>query len=156
MQLDSIDVQILQALSEHSRIQWKDLGERIHMTGQAVGARIKKLEDSGVIKAYSLILDEVKLGFPYTAFVIIYMKTTDHDAFVRFINEHSEITEAHRISGEGCYHLTLKIESQERLNACLDQLLHYGNYNVNLSIKTVKDHGRPMPQLSPQPAQTET
>ncbi|MCV5657252.1 winged helix-turn-helix transcriptional regulator, partial [Escherichia coli] len=72
MELNNIDFQILRLLSENSRIQWKDLGEKIHMTGQAVGNRIKKLEDNGVIKAYSLIIDEMKLGFSYTAFMIIY------------------------------------------------------------------------------------
>ena len=49
MELDHIDYQILQLLSENARIQWKDLGNQIHMTGQAVGNRIKKLEDNGVI-----------------------------------------------------------------------------------------------------------
>jgi len=73
MELDNIDFQILRLLSENSRIQWKDLGEQIHMTGQAVGNRIKKLEESGVIKAYSLIVDDMKVGLSYTAFIIIYM-----------------------------------------------------------------------------------
>ena len=45
MKLDNIDVQILQLLAQNARIQWKDLGEMIHMSGQAVGNRIKKLED---------------------------------------------------------------------------------------------------------------
>ena len=75
MELDHIDYQILQLLSENARIQWKDLGNQIHMTGQAVGNRIKKLEDNGVIHSYSLVVDELKLGFSFTAFVIIYMKT---------------------------------------------------------------------------------
>ncbi len=34
MQLDKIDFQILQLLIENSRIQWKDLGEQIHITGR--------------------------------------------------------------------------------------------------------------------------
>src|SRR5438874_8958569 len=103
MEIDKIDFQILQLLTENSCIQWKDLGAQIHMTGQAVGNRIKKLEESGVIKAFSLIIDEMKLGLPYTAFVIIHMKTANHGSFIRFINERNEVVEAHRISGEGCY-----------------------------------------------------
>ena len=112
MELDNIDFQILRLLSENSRIQWKDLGEQIHMTGQAVGNRIKKLEENGVIKAYSLIVDEMKLGLSYTAFVIIYMETANHDSFIRFINDRNEIVEAHRVSGEGCYHLKIKVNYQ--------------------------------------------
>ncbi|OPD56672.1 Lrp/AsnC family transcriptional regulator [Bacillus anthracis] len=138
MELDNIDFQILRLLSENSRIQWKDLGEQIHMTGQAVGNRIKKLEDNGVIKAYSLIVDEMKLGLSYTAFIIIYMKTSNHDSFIRFMNDRNEVVEVHRVSGEGCYHLKIKVNSQEQLNLFLDQILEYGNYSVHLSIQEIK------------------
>lgn len=138
MELDNIDFQILRLLSENSRIQWKDLGEQIHMTGQAVGNRIKKLEDSGVIKAYSLIVDEMKLGLTFTAFIIIYMKTANHDSFRRFINGKNEVIEAHRVSGEGCYHLKVKVNSQEKLNLFLNEILDYGNYTLYLSIQEVK------------------
>ncbi|TDL72413.1 Lrp/AsnC family transcriptional regulator [Rhodococcus qingshengii] len=138
MELDNIDFQILRLLTENSRIQWKDLGEQIHMTGQAVGNRIKKLEESGVIKAYSLIIDEMKLGISFTAFVIIHMKTANHDSFIRFINKRNEVVEAHRISGEGCYHLKIKVKSQEELNLFLNKILDYGNYSLNLSIQEIK------------------
>ncbi|NYE04382.1 Lrp/AsnC family leucine-responsive transcriptional regulator [Bacillus niacini] len=138
MELDNIDFQIIRILSENSRIQWKDLGEQIHMTGQAVGNRIKKLEDSGVIKAYSLIVDEMKVGLFFTAFVIIYMKTANHDSFIRFLNDRYEVVEAHRVSGEACYHLKIKVDSQETLNLFLNKILDYGNYTLYLSIKEIK------------------
>jgi Lrp/AsnC family transcriptional regulator, leucine-responsive regulatory protein len=138
MELDNIDFQILRLLSENSRVQWKDLGEQIHMTGQAVGNRIKKLEESGVIKAYSLIVDEMKLGLTFTAFVIIYMKTANHESFIRFISDRNEVVEAHRISGEGCYHLKIKVKSQEQLNLFLNKLLNHGNYSLHLSIQEIK------------------
>lgn len=138
MELDNIDFQILQLLTENSRIQWKDLGSQIHMTGQAVGNRIKKLEDGGVIKAYSLVLDEMKLGLHFTAFVTIYMKTANHDSFICFIHERKEVVEAHRISGEGCYQLKIKVKSQDQLNFFLNNLLEYGNYSINLSIQEIK------------------
>ncbi|WP_213533132.1 Lrp/AsnC family transcriptional regulator [Paenibacillus sp. J45TS6] len=140
MELDNIDVQILRLLSENSRIQWKDLGAQIHMTGQAVGNRIKKMEQSGVIEAYSLIVDEMKLGFSYTAFIIIYIKTADHESFISFINEQKEIVEAHRVSGEGCYHVKIKVDSQEKLNILLNKILNYGNYKMYLSIQNIKKH----------------
>jgi len=143
MKLDQTDFQILQYLMGNSRIQWKDLGEQIHMTGQAVGNRIKKLEENGVIKAYSLIIDEMKLGLTFTAFVIVYMKTANHDSFIQFMNHRNEVVEAHRISGQGCYHLKIKVKSQEQLNLFLNKILDYGNYTLYLSIQEVKQ-GNPL------------
>lgn len=138
MELDNIDFQILRLLSENSRIQWKELGTEIHMTGQAVGNRIKKLEESGVITAYTLAINELKLGIIYTAFIIIYMKTASHDSFIRYVNDRNEVVEAHRVSGEGCYHLKIKIDSQQTLNIILNEILEYGNYQLYLSINEVK------------------
>ncbi|USK57489.1 Lrp/AsnC family transcriptional regulator [Cytobacillus solani] len=138
MELDNIDFQNLRLLSENSRIQWKDLGQQIHMTGQAVGNRIKKLEDSGGINAYTLLVDEMKLGLIFTAFVIIYMKTANHDSFIRFVQDRNEVLEVHRVSGEGCYHIKIKVKSQDQLNLFLNELLEYGNYSLHLSIKEIK------------------
>lgn len=142
MEIDNIEFQILRLLSQNSRIQWKELGEQIHMTGQAVGNRIKKMEESGVIKAYSLIVDEMKLGLTYTAFTIIYMKTANHESLIRLINARNEVVEAHRVSGEGCYHLKIKVNSQEQLILFLDKILKYGNYSVHLSIQEVKQQNQ--------------
>ena len=138
MKLDNIDIQILQLLTQNARIQWKDLGEMIHMSGQAVGNRIKKLEDIGAIKAYTVMVDEIKLGLTYTAFITIYMKTTNHEVFKKFILSQNEIVEAHRISGGGCYHLKVKVDLQESLNALLDKILEFGNYELYLSINEIK------------------
>lgn len=138
MHLDNIDFQILGHLSENSRIQWKVLGEHIHMSGQAVGNRIRRMEDEGIIKNYSIIVDEMKMGQAYTVFIIAYMKTSNHNAFIKFINEEDEIVEAHRVSGEACYHLKGKFSSQEKLNEVLEEILVHANYSMHLSIQEIK------------------
>ncbi|SOC25017.1 AsnC family transcriptional regulator [Ureibacillus xyleni] len=138
MQIDSIDFQILQLLNKNARIQWKEIGEKIHMTGQAVGNRIKKMEDQGIIQAYSIVIDELKLGLPYTAFVIFFMNADKHDRLLKFIDSRNEVYEAHRVSGNACYLLKIKVHSQEILNEFLNDLLQYGNYQLYLSIKEVK------------------
>lgn len=66
---DHIDFAILALLRENSRIQWKDIGQKIHMTGQAVGNRIRRLEDLGVIEQYTIVTNKAKLGLSITAFI---------------------------------------------------------------------------------------
>ncbi|MFC7686827.1 Lrp/AsnC family transcriptional regulator [Ureibacillus sp. GCM10028918] len=140
MQIDSVDVQILQLLNKNARIQWKEIGEKIHMTGQAVGNRIKKMEDNGIIQAYSIVIDELKMGVSFTAFVIFFMNANTHDDLLKFMGTRNEISEAHRVSGDACYHLKITVRSQEALNQLLNDLLKYGNYQLYLSIKEVKKH----------------
>lgn len=96
------------------------------------------MENLGVIKGYSVLLDEQLLGKTITAYVTVYMKSTNHAAFQVFLKDCDAILEANRISGAGCYLLKVQVNSQEDLNFILDTVLKYGNYGLNISIGTVK------------------
>ncbi|MGK9044338.1 Lrp/AsnC family transcriptional regulator [Mammaliicoccus vitulinus] len=139
MKLDNIDVQILNILSDNARIQWKDIGEIIHMSGQAIGNRIRRMEDEGIIKSYTLHIDEEKLGNGMLGFLIMYMKSAQHGHFINFVTSCNHIIEAHRISGEGCYHLKFRVKTNEELNDLLQNLLNYGNYSLYLSVNKLKN-----------------
>lgn len=136
--LDQIDMAILKCLQENARAQWREIGEQVHLTGQAVGGRIRKMEELGIIEGYTVRLNRGQLGQAIHALVTIFMKTVDHAPFQTFIQKQSAIIEAHRISGEGCYLLKVSIPDQDTLNMLLDDILRYGNYRVNLSIKQLK------------------
>jgi len=136
--IDRTDMEILQWLEKNSRMQWKDIGEKVHLTGQAVAARIRKLEDLGVIEGFTVKLNQNKLGNSMTALITVFMKTTDHQSFEHFLARKELIAVAHRVSGEGCYWLEANFSSQEELNQLLNEILRYGNYRVNLSIGKVK------------------
>lgn len=55
--MDSIDVKILGCLKENARQNASAIGEYVNMSVSAVIERIKKLENSGVIQQYTLLLD---------------------------------------------------------------------------------------------------
>lgn len=136
--IDRTDIEIIKLLAANARIQWQDIGEQVHLTGQAVKNRIGRLEKLGVIEGYTVKLNESKLGKEITAYVTVYMKTTEHAAFQKFISTSLFISEAHRISGEGCYLLKTTASSQQELTDLLDSLLRFGNYKVNMSIGRIK------------------
>ncbi len=136
--LDETYLAIIEILKKNARIQWREIGEQVHMTGQAVGNRIRRMEEMGLIKGYRIDVDELKLGNTLTAFVTIFMKTTAHREFVEFVTDNPQIIVADRISGDGCYILKIKAASHEELNALLDSFLKFGNYRVNLSLGHIK------------------
>ncbi|BBB92039.1 MAG TPA: Lrp/AsnC family transcriptional regulator [Methylomusa anaerophila] len=136
--LDNTDFEILRLLKANCKMQFRDIGEVVHLTGQAVSNRISRMEEIGVIKGYSVLLDEKLLGKTITAYVTIFMKSTNHGALQAFLNNNESVVEASRISGEGCYILKIQVNSQEDLNFFLDSVLNYGNYRVNISITKIK------------------
>lgn len=136
--IDKTDIQILNILAKNSRMQWQEIGQEVHLTGQAVRNRITKMEKSGVIEGYTIKINSAIIGNPLTGFITVFMKTTDHLAFQTYIHNDSIITEANRISGEGCYMLKVTASSQKQLVQLLDEILKYGNYKLNLSIENIK------------------
>lgn len=136
--LDNTDLEILKLLKANCKMQFRDIGEVVHLTGQAVSNRISRMEDLGVIKGYTVLLDDKLLGKAITAYITIFMKTINHRDFHIFLNNNESVIEASRISGEGCYMLKIQVNSQDDLNHFLDSTLEYGNYRVNISIGKVK------------------
>jgi len=136
--LDHTDLAIIKLLKTNCKMQLRDIGEVVHLTGQAVSKRISRMEELGVIQGYSVLLDEKLLGKTITAYITIFMKTTNHSAFHTFLQSYEAVVEASRISGDGCYLLKVQVNSQEDLNCFLDSVLKYGNYRVNISIGKIK------------------
>ena len=137
MILDAIDERLIVLLRENSKLSFKALGEKIHMTGQAVGLRVKRLEDEGIIKRYTIDTSDKEMG-TMIAYVTLTMKTQAHHKVKAFVTQHLEIIEASRISGEGCYFLKCEFKDHEALNVFCDEVLSFANYRVNIVTERIK------------------
>ncbi|HWQ61959.1 MAG TPA: Lrp/AsnC family transcriptional regulator [Negativicutes bacterium] len=136
--IDQTDLAIIKLLEGDARRQWKEIGAKVHLTGQAVASRVQALEEAGVITGFAARVDAAKLGRPLTAFITIFMASADHTAFRRFLAGEECITAGHRVSGDGCYWLRADLASHDDLNALLERLLRHGNYRLQLSIDRIK------------------
>ncbi|MBK6634726.1 MAG: Lrp/AsnC family transcriptional regulator [Chitinophagaceae bacterium] len=101
--LDTKDMAILKLLQENARITVKEISEKIHLSTTPVHERIKRMEESGVIKQYVTILDHSKVKKGLT--VICYVSLKEHNKnagnkFIKTIHELYEVTECYNISGE--------------------------------------------------------
>jgi Lrp/AsnC family transcriptional regulator, leucine-responsive regulatory protein len=133
--LDSTDMRILDELSKNSRITMKELGEKVHLTGQATSARVAKLEDNGVIEGYTIKVNQVKLGCFIHAFITIITVSTYHQPYLSFIKTQEQyIIHNYKISGDGCYLLECKFPSNELLNKFLEDLNQHANYKLSIVI----------------------
>lgn len=136
--IDHTDQQILHCIQKDSRMQWQEIGKIVHLTGQAVATRIRRMQDDGIIEAFTVTLNYEKLCKPISAFITVFMKSANHTSFREFLVHHRDILESYRISGEGCYWLKATVANQQELNELLDAILLHGNYKVNLAIDKIK------------------
>ena len=69
--LDDIDKKIIKEYINDSRLSYREIAKRIKVAVGTVMARTQKLQDSGIIKGYSAIIDHEKIGYPITALIEI-------------------------------------------------------------------------------------
>jgi len=137
--IDDVDFRILQILIGDSTLTHKAIGQQVHMTGQAVGARIRRMQETQVIEGFSVRWSPERIGLNIQAFVTVFLNSSAaHHTFHEFAKMNPQVHELHRISGEGCYWMRILVENPEQLNTFLDKLLLYGNYKVALSSGQVK------------------
>lgn len=133
--LDQTDWRILDELSANSRLTMKELGEKVHLTGPAVTARVAKLEDQGIIEGYSIKINSDKLGYPLHAFLTIITYNIHHQPYLSFIETKDDfVLHNYKTSGEGCYLLECRFPSNEVMNTFLEELNEYANYKLTLVI----------------------
>ncbi|MCF2132501.1 Lrp/AsnC family transcriptional regulator [Strepomyces sp. STD 3.1] len=130
-----LDMRILEELSKNSRIKMKELGEKVHLTGQAAASRVAKLEDSGVIEGYTIKVNEVKMGYFVHALINIYTKDTHHQPYLSFVKKQEKyVINNYKISGDGCYLLECKFSSNESLDQFLIELNKHVNYKLSIVV----------------------
>jgi DNA-binding Lrp family transcriptional regulator len=66
MHLDETDVEILKALTADARLSSRQIAKRCDISIGTVLSRIKKMESEGIIKGYTALLDQEKLGYELT------------------------------------------------------------------------------------------
>jgi len=132
--MDQVDKQIIEELSRNSRITMKQLGEKVHLTGQAASSRVARLEDQGIIEGYTIRVNQEKVGYAVHAFISIFTQNTYHQPYLSFLKTQEPfVIHNYKISGDSCYLLECQFPS----NAVLDEFLVGLNRHVNYKLSIV-------------------
>ncbi len=118
--LDEIDIKILEMLQENGRKPLSDIAAKVKLSPPSVLERVKKLEEKGIIKKFTAILDAKKVGRDITAFIgvsIIHPQYIEN--FETSIEKFDDILECHHVTGE--HTLFLKVKTKD--TSTLEQLI---------------------------------
>jgi len=143
---DKKDIRILEILEVDGRSTASDIAKKVDLSIPAVGERIKKLTEKGLIKQFSAILDHKQIGLDLTAFVFIISEHSDHyNEFVEKAKETKTILECHSITGGGSHILKVRVKNSQALEDFLYEIQNWPGVSrtqSNVVLSTYKETTR--------------
>ena len=138
---DKKDIQILDILQADGRSTASDIAKEVDLSIPAVGERIKKLTEKGLIKQFSAILDHKQIGLDLTAFVFIISEHSDHyNEFVEKTKETKAIVECHSITGGGSHILKVRVKNSQALEDFLYEIQNWPGVSRTQSNVVLSTH----------------
>lgn len=116
--LDQTDSTILTILQQDASISNVKLAQKIGLSPAATLARVKKLEQEGVILGYTAVIDKEKLGYSLLCMVQVSLGTHDIDLVNKFreqIQQMAEVLECYFLTGQSDYLLKVVVEDRHAL-----------------------------------------
>lgn len=118
--MDQTDHALLTLLATNARMPLKDLAERVGLSSPSVSDRLRRLEERGILRAFTVDLDPTRLGYTLQAIVRIRPLPGRLHLVQKLIEEIPEITECDKVTGDDCFIARLMLRDIGHLDRILD------------------------------------
>ena len=125
--LDTIDREIITALTEDGRMTIRDLADKIGMSSPSVTERIHKLEDAGAIRGYTVLVDPKVFGLGIAAHVRIRARPGEVKRVAQMLLDTPEVVEADHVTGEDCFLAKVVVCDVQALEAVVDRFVPFAS-----------------------------
>ena len=112
--LDYVNYKIIDVLSKNSSLPFVELAKQIGISDATVHTRVKKMISTGIIKKFSVIIDNNLVGYDHLAFIMVKLENGKTDQAVATLEEIEQILEIHEIYDK--FDLLVKIRSKSLEN----------------------------------------
>ena len=120
--LDEIDQALIGLLTNNARLSTAELARSVGLSAPSVAERLRRLEEDGVVKGYTVELDPKALGYTLTAIVRIRPLPGQLHAVERLLVESPEVVECDKVTGEDCFVARYLLRSIEELDPILERI----------------------------------
>jgi Lrp/AsnC family leucine-responsive transcriptional regulator len=144
--LDERDLDIIGALQDDARATYADIARRVGLSPSSVHDRVRKLEQSGVIRAYRAEVDPVALGLFVTALVsVMPLDPKQPDDLAGNILEFTEIEDCYSVAGDENYILKVRTRTTSELEDLLQRLREKAGVHTRTTVVlSIPFEGRPI------------
>lgn len=141
MPIDSLNWQILESLQKNARQSFAEIGRKVGLTSPAVAERVKKMEDSGVIKGYKAQVSYHKTGHQLKAVITLRAFMGRLKPFLEKVKEFKEVINCYRITGNENIIMEVVLYDQSHLEEFIDKLITYGETKTHIILSNVVEQG---------------
>jgi Lrp/AsnC family leucine-responsive transcriptional regulator len=131
-QLDDVNLLLIAALQEDARLSLAELGRRVGLSAPAVGERLARLEQTGVIRGYHADVDPRALGLDLSVVLRIRPAARMIGKVAELARETPEVTECHRVTGEDCFVMRVHVRDVLHLEELIDRFVLYGQTTTSI------------------------
>ena len=128
--LDGVDRAILEMLATDARISLKKLARHVELSSPSVSERLRRLEERGVIRAFTIDIDPLALGYTLQAIIRIKPLPGMLSVVQNLVVSIPEVTECDKVTGEDCFIARLHLRSIEQLDQILDRITDKAETNT--------------------------
>lgn len=121
--LDETDEQILSELADNARATFADIGQRVNLSAPAVKRRVDRLQETGVIKGFTTVIDRNALGWMTEAYVQVFCHGTIAPAELRAAwKDIPEVVSAATVTGTADAMLHVLARDMRHLEEALERI----------------------------------
>lgn len=121
--IDEIDLQIISLLQEDSRLSFNKIASKLGISVGTAYNRVKSLEDRGILKGYTVIVDPVKMGYNLTAVILIQAEGKHLLDVEKKVAKMSDVISVYDITGDFDIAVIARFKDRADLNAFIKALL---------------------------------
>jgi Lrp/AsnC family leucine-responsive transcriptional regulator len=133
--LDRRDLAILGVLQDDARATYAEIGKKVGLSPSSVHQRVRKLEESGVIRGYRAEVDPEALGLYVTSFVAAMpLDPKQPDDLPDRLREFPEVEACYSVAGEANYVLKVRTSTTEALEDLLRKIREKGGVQTRTTI----------------------
>lgn len=134
--MDAIDRKILQLLERDARTPLKQLAKAVYLSSPAVSARIRNLEQQGILTGYRAVVDIQRIGYPIQAFINLEMEPRQKAEFYPWAGGEENILECNCVTGQYSMLLRVAFCSTMDLDQFIGKLQRFGRTQTQIVFST--------------------
>jgi Lrp/AsnC family transcriptional regulator, leucine-responsive regulatory protein len=143
VKMDAVDRAVLTELAADPRLPTAELARRVEVSVPTARDRLRRLQESGVIRGYRLDVDPAALGYPVAAFVRVRPGPGQLPKIAELARSLPQVSECHRITGEDCFLIKVHAADVGSFEEILDRFLLHGQTTTSIIQST------PVPPRTP-------